>query len=72
MIALAISKVSVPPHCHSEMEKLLRKEGIEYTIAIRDLERLIREERYTHAPQSFLLISRKLLVSLYSKLFHCT
>ena len=54
------------------MEKLLRKEGIEYTIAIRDLERLIREERYTHAPQSFLLISRKLLVSLYSKLFHCT
>ena len=54
------------------MEKLLRKEGIEYTIAIRDLERLIREERYTHAPQSLLLTSRKLLVSLYSKLFHCT
>ena len=62
-------QVSVPPHCHSEMERLVKREGIEYNVTIHDLEQLIREERkYRYYIHSFHWHSQEWSPEIYHNL----
>ena len=59
----------MPPHCHSEMERLVKEEGIEYNVTIHDLEQLIREERkYRYYIHSFHWHSQEWSPEIYHNL----